>query len=312
MAAPFCRSAEKTMNNSSGAAALASIRLPFLTLPPVCVALGTATASYLGYGINYTYLVLILVGALAAHMGVNALNEYDDFRTGLDLKTQRTPFSGGSGFLPQAPEKAHIPLITGALACLTTAGIGFFFVHVRGQGLLPLGLLGLLVIIAYTRVLTRGPLSCLIAPGLGFGPLMVMGTEFVLTGRYSFTGMLVSLVPFFLVNNLLLLNQFPDVDPDREVGRRHLPIVIGRRASSWVYVLFLAGAYATVIGGYLLDLIPVAGLLALATLLLAVPTVVGIFRHAESVPDLIPHMGRSVIIVLLTPVLLAVGLFISA
>ncbi len=37
----------------------------------------------------------------------------------------------------------------------------------------------------------------------------------------------------------------------------------------------------------------------------------GIFRHAESIPELIPHMGRSVVIVLLTPALLAVGLFIG-
>ena len=299
------------MTSSSGKAALSSMRLPFLTLPPVCVALGTATASYLGYEIHYTYLALILIGALAAHIGVNALNEYDDFKTGLDFKTERTPFSGGSGYLPQAPEKAHIALITGSLACVVTAAIGFYFVHLRGQGLLPLGLLGLFIIIAYTRWLTRGPLACLIAPGLGFGPLMVMGTEFVLTGYYSFTGMLVSFVPFFLVSNLLLLNQFPDVTPDREAGRRHLPIVIGLKASALVYALFLAATYATVIAGYYLNLFPAAGLMALATLLLAVPTVIGIFRHAESIPELIPHMGRSVVIVLLTPALLAVGLFIG-
>jgi len=299
------------MTSSSGKAALSSMRLPFLTLPPVCVALGTATASYLGYEIHYIYLALILIGALAAHIGVNALNEYDDFKTGLDFKTERTPFSGGSGFLPQTPEKAHIALITGALACLVTIAIGLYFVYLRGQGLLPLGLLGIFIIVAYTRFLTRGPLSCLIAPGLGFGPLMVMGTEFVLTGYYSFTGFLVSLIPFFLVSNLLLLNQFPDVEPDREIGRRHLPIVIGLKASALVYTLFLAATYATVIAGYYLNLLPAAGLLALATLLLAVPTVLGIFRHAESIPELIPHMGRSVVIVLLTPALLAVGLFIG-
>ena len=140
---------------------------------------------------------------------------------------------------------------------------------------------------------------------------MVMGTEFVLTGYYSITGFLDSLIPFFLVSNLLLLNQFPDVEPDREIGRRHLPIVIGLKASALVYTLFLAATYATVIAGYYLNLLPAAGLLALATLLLAVPTVLGIFRHAESIPELIPHMGRSVVIVLLTPALLAVGLFIG-
>ena len=37
----------------------------------------------------------------------------------------------------------------------------------------------------------------------------------------------------FLVNNLLLLNQFPDVQADQSIGRRHFPLVAGRRAAQW-------------------------------------------------------------------------------
>ena len=52
-----------------------------------------------------------------------------------------------------------------------------------------------------------------------------------------------SLVPFFLVSNLLLLNQFPDVEADRFAGRKHFPILVGRTVSGYIYISFLIAAY---------------------------------------------------------------------
>ena len=65
------------------------------------------------------------------------------------------------------------------------------------------------------------------------------------------------------MNDLLLLNQFPDVEADRSVGRRHLPIVIGCRPSSIVYGLFLAAAYLSIVVGVLVEVLPPAALLGL-------------------------------------------------
>ncbi len=299
------------MSASSLQAALAAVRLPFLTLPPVCVGLAAAVVHYRGLPLDWNQVGLALLGATAAHAAVNALNEYGDFRSGLDLRTRRTPFSGGSGFLPRAPGKAHVALLTGVIACVVTAAIGLYFVRVRGPGLLPLGLLGLFLVVAYTRWLTRAPVSCLIAPGLGFGTLMVMGTEFALTGRYSTAGLAASMVPFFLVSDLLLLNQFPDVEADRQIGRLHLPIAIGRRAAAWVYAAFLAGAYGAVLAGWLLRLFPAAALLALLTAPLAAGTARGAIRHADNIPELVPYMGRNVLLSLATPALLAAGLLLA-
>jgi 1,4-dihydroxy-2-naphthoate octaprenyltransferase len=140
---------------------------------------------------------------------------------------------------------------------------------------------------------------------------MVMGTDFVLSGSYSWASFTASLVPFFLVSNLLLLNQFPDVEADRGVGRHHFPIAIGREASVRLYVALLAGAYAAIILGYIAGSLPLEGLLALGSLVLAVPTVTGVARFANDIPSLIPYMGKNVIVIILTPVLLAIGLFIG-
>ncbi len=286
---------------------LGPMRVPFLLLPPACVALGVGTALGERSRLDPLYVILALVGAITAHISVNALNEYVDCRSGLDAHTTKTPFNGGSGVLPERPEMAHIALIIGLAALAVSAAIGLYFALQRGPGILLLGALGALVIVTYTPLITRQPLLCLIAPGLGFGTLMVLGTHFVLTGHYSWTALVASLVPFFLVNNLLLLNQFPDAEADRGVGRRHLLIVLGARASSVVYAAFLVSTYLAIIAGVAAKLLPPMCLLGLATLLVAVPTIIGVYRHAQESPKLLPYQGLNVLLNLVTPVLVAVG-----
>jgi 1,4-dihydroxy-2-naphthoate octaprenyltransferase len=288
------------------------MRLPFLVLPPACVLLGIGTALWTEGEISVLHAIIAFVGALAAHISVNALNEYYDFKSGLDARTVPTPFSGGSGTLQASPEAAPSAQITGLATLALAALVGIYFLFVWGWALLPLGLLGLILVYTYTNWLTRSPLLCLIAPGLGFGTLMVMGTDFVLTGSYTWTAFVASLVPFFLVSNLLLLNQFPDVEADKSVGRRHYPIVIGRRASSLIYGAFLLGTYLAIILGWALDLLPAAALLGLLTVVIAVPVGIGAYRNADDREKLMPSMGLNVLLTVLTPILAAVGLLIAA
>ncbi len=289
----------------------ATTRPPFLILTPACLLLGIGTAVWTSEHVNALYAILALVGALCAHISVDTLNEYFDFKSELDFHTNRTPFSGGSGTLPAHPDLAGQVLALGLITLVVTAGIGLFFVWIWGWELLPLGLLGLLIVVIYTPWLAKLPLLCLIAPGLGFGLLMVMGTDFVLTGSYSWTAFAASLTPFFLVNNLLLLNQFPDVDADKIVARRHYPIVIGRRPSSLIYGSFMLLAFVAIVAGVSLGLLPSASLVALLMLVAAVPTVVGAYRHAEHTQKLAPYLKLNVVICIATPVLMAVNLSLA-
>ena len=292
-------------------ALMGPMRPNFLVLTPACVLLGIATAFWSGASLNPLYIILIFAGALMAHTSVNALNEYQDFKSGLDLITVKTPFSGGTKSLPENPQKAHLALITGLVSLILTACIGVYFLIQRGPWLLPVGLLGIIIIYTYTPFITRHPLLCLIAPGLGFGPLMVMGTDFMLTGHYSWTAAWASLTPFFLVSDLLLLNQFPDVEADRQFGRDHLPIRIGRPLSAIVYIVFLILTYVSIIAGCLLKVLPPGALMGLVTLILAVPVMRGVVRHADDIPGLIPFMIKNVIINIGTPVFVALGLFFA-
>lgn len=289
---------------------LGPMRLPFVILAPACVAVGVGTAKWQSGGVNWLHVLLILVGAISAHISVNVFNEYFDFRSGLDAKTQRTPFSGGSGTLQADPQLAGQALALAWLTFAITAAIGVYFTFVRGWQLLPLGILGLLLLVTYTLWWAYHPLLCLLAPGLGFGILMVMGTHFALTGSYSLTALVASLIPTFLVSDLLLLNQFPDAEADKSIGRRHYPITLGRKTSSGIYVAFLALTYVSILLGVAFGFLPVWSLLSLLTIVIAVQAGRGALTHAENIPALVPSMGMNVIINLLTPLLLAVGLFI--
>lgn len=290
---------------------LGPMRLPFLLLTPCCVLLGIGTAVWTAGPVSAFRIALILIGAMAAHISVNALNEYFDFKSGLDFRTKRTPFSGGSGTLPAHTQAARTALITGLTTLAIIVFIGIYFLTIVGSGLLPLGLLGIFLIVFYTRWLTGNPWLSLIAPGLGFGPFMVMGTDFVLTGAYSWTALVASLVPFFLVSDLLLLNQFPDIEADKSVGRKHFPIFAGARISSLIYGVFLLLAYVSIILGVGLVYLPIASLLGLVTIGVAIPAFIGAYRYGSDAAKLAPFMSMNVLINLVTPVLVATGLLIG-
>lgn len=299
------------MINAHLAAALGPMRAPFLLLVPVCVLLGWAAAIYDGHAVDAVHLALAAAGALAAHIAVNALNEYEDFRSGLDFHTERTPFSGGTGVLPSHPDKAHYALIVALGALCIVVAVGAYFIRLRGPGIFPLGLAGVLIIVMYTRWLTRSPLLCLLAPGIGFGPLMVLGVYYVLTGVYGVTALLVSLLPLFMVSDLLLINQFPDREADRWAGRNHLLLAWGSPAGVLVYGIFLCAAYVSVVLGVMLGVLPPPVLLSLATVPLAALAFRGLRRHQDTVPALVPHMAQHVALTLVTPLLLALGIAIG-
>lgn len=289
-------------------------RPPFLVLTPVCVLLGFSTAMATGSPVDWQSVLIALAGALSAHVSVNALNEYSDFRSGLDFKTTRTPFSGGSGTLVAHPDLAPQARLVGLWSLGVTMLLGIVLISRSGWGLLPLGIAGLVLVFTYTDQINRNRYLCLIAPGLGFGPLMVQGVHYVATGGYSTSAVLASLVPFFLVNNLLLLNQFPDVDADRSTGRDNFPVALGAGASLRIYGAFAYAACVSIFLGVLFGGFPVAVLLALLPMIGALGIYRGVGRLLErgeaSGEALTPYMALNVAVTLVTPVLVAVGLLI--
>jgi len=293
-------------------ALVGTLRLPFLLLTPACVALGAALAWQAGAALSPQRLALVLSGALAAHASVNVLNEWHDGRSGLDALTRRTPFSGGSGALVARPQALPAALALGVALLALAGACGLLLLWrlppAARQALLVLGGLGLLLVPAYTPWLTRRPLLCLLAPGLGFGPLMVLGTQLALAGHASPAAGLAAVVPWCQVSGLLLLNQFPDVAADRAVGRRHLPLLWGRPRAARLLAGLLATAAAVLLLGSLAGALPRGAWLGLLTTPLAWAVARGALRHADDLPALLPTLGRNVALTLLTPALMALGI----
>ncbi len=286
------------------------MRLPFLILTPVCVFLGMSTVVANHADVSLFVLVLALLGAFLAHISVNTLNEYFDFKSGLDFKTIKTPFSGGSGALPQNPEMVNTVLAVGILSSVALLMIGSFFVWKFGIGIIPIGITGLIIIATYTGWINKHPFICLIAPGLGFGFLMVAGTQFVLQGQYTPLSWFVAVIPFFLVNNLLLLNQYPDITADANAGRNHFPIAYGVKRSTMIYGLFVFATIAAIVAGVLTGNFPMLSLIALLPMPLAVFSLYGAVKHGEKIGNFPQYLGANVAVTILTTLLLGVSLVI--
>lgn len=285
----------------------------FLVLAPLCVFLAILVARLEGHAAGVGEALAVLVGALLAHAAVNLLNEHHDHASGLDATTRRTPVSGGSGALPAHPAAA--PRVRRAgLACLAgVMAIGAWALWHSGPALLAYGLPGIVLVVAYTGLLTRRPLLCLLAPGLGFGPVMVAGSHQALTGEPSWTALVVALVPGLQVSALLLLNQLPDIDADRRVGRRHLAIVLGPRRAARLAAGLLVAAYLVVPAGIAAGGLPAWSGLAWLALPALAGLVIGLWRLPDA-PDatrLVALLTRNVTLLLGTLALLALGLWLA-
>lgn len=280
------------------------MRIPFLILTPLSIFLGFSTSVATSIEISFFDLFLVLLGASCAHISVNLFNEYYDFRSGLDAKTTKTPFSGGSGALIDNPAAIDTVFRVATLSLAVVIIIGIYFVLSLSVLILPLGVVGVLIVITYTQWLNRSPFLCLLAPGIGFGPLMVVGTHVVLTGEYSMTAFWASLVPFFLASNLLLLNQYPDIAADQSIGRRHFPIAYGVKKSTFLYGFFAIAAGGVIVIGIYTELLPTLSVIGLIPMVITVFVFIGATKHATSLEKLMPYLGMNVAITLLTPLLL--------
>ena len=289
------------------------IRAPFLLLAVVLAFLGTSIAWYeareLGGNFHLGYAFLAGFGLLLAHISVNVLNEYFDYRSGVDLKTQRTPFSGGSGALPQGLVTPRQALWLGLGCLLAAVPIGIYFTLVKGWGLLPLLLVGVACIVLYTPfILKRGWPEW--APGVGLGALPILGAYFVHTGAYPLSAVIASIPSGILVHNLLLLNELPDVEADVTANRRTLPIVIGKGKASIVYSALTVIVYLWIIGGVIAGQMPPFSLLGLLTLPLAIKAIQGSLKH-QDMARLVPGMANNVFVVLLTQLFMGIGYILA-
>lgn len=296
------------MSNIRAVAGVA--RAPFLLLPFTLVASGAAAAAYNDRA-SVLASLLALVGLVALHAAVNAYNEASDMRSGIDLHTARTPFSGGSGTLPSGAMSVRGAVIVGVVGSLIGLLVGLYFL--RQIGWWPLGaimVLGALAVVIYTNVFARSGVGEIFA-GLGLGLLPVVGTALVQRGVIGPAAWAAGIPAFLMTFNLLLLNEFPDEAADKAGGRRNLVLLFGRRGAALVYAAAAIGTPVAIAVAVAIGALPAPALLGCLPFWFAVPAV----RWALSRPQeavALPAMGGNVIWNLATNTLLAVGMGLAA
>jgi 1,4-dihydroxy-2-naphthoate octaprenyltransferase len=285
---------------------LSITRANFLPLTIVIVLAGLTGAFYAHHVFEAPDALLVLVAALLTHASVNAFNNYFDYKSKIDARTLKTPFSGGVNVLVKGAMKPSSALLVSVSTFLGAALIGVYFLTLLYTVLLPLVLYGAVTIVLYTPVLSRiHGISELVA-GSGFG-FMGLGVYVTQARVVDGTGWAIFVPVTILVAMLLFLNEFPDAEVDREAGRRHLVILVGRKWSSRIYLTALIATYASIILSVILQAAPWTILVSLLTLPVALSAARGVLTNYERTPEMIPAMGMNVITILSTILLIAVG-----
>jgi 1,4-dihydroxy-2-naphthoate octaprenyltransferase len=280
-------------------------RANFLILSVVLVMIGGAAGLRSGR-FHVGVFILTVLGVVLAHISVNLLNEYSDWRTGIDRHTRKTPFSGGSGTLQAGhlkPEQVRA-VARGTLFAAFLIGLGL--AYRSGWPVLALMAAGGLTAIFYTDVLTRWTLGEP-ASGITLGSFVVLGAYYVQTGRFDAPIIWASIPPGILTALLLFLNEFPDAEADRAGGRRHLVIVLGKPLAAKLYAFLLLTVYMVIAAGLAAGALPKGTLLAFLTLPIAGKAAFLARRYSTDNKRLLPAQGMNVVVVLATDFLLAAG-----
>ncbi len=288
---------------------LLETRPQFLLLSVVLAFLGGALAWYEGGAFRWGYALLAGFGILFLHISCNVLNDYYDYKSGIDQRTQRTPFSGGSGIIQGKLLTPRQVLGLGIGAFVAAVPIGIYFLTVYGLSLVPILVIAAVLTVFYTPVILRLPWPEW-APGLGMGMLPVIGAYFVITGAYTWQTVVAAVPSFLLVHNLLLINEFPDIEADKTAGRRTSPITLGRRRAAWLFSAFTVLVYLWVLGAAIAGAMPWFAMLGWLTLPLAVKAVRGALA-SEDVGRLVGGMAANVMVVLATQLLIGIGYVIA-
>jgi 1,4-dihydroxy-2-naphthoate octaprenyltransferase len=225
---------------------------------------------------NWLMFVLALVAGMLYHVGCNLINDYYDFKKGID----REGSFGGSGVLvantmtpAQIMQGAVTTLVLGTLLGLVLA----YMLHLRGVQygwpLLAIGAAGLVGAIWYTsgnagaKYVALGSPLVFIMMGIGY----VLGAYAVQTGTLSWGAVAVSLPVGFLVAAILQANDTRDIVDDREAGIRTIATVLGAKGARGYYSLLLFAPYLTVVLLVVLKVVAWPALAPLLTLPLALP-----------------------------------------
>ena len=285
------------------------IRVRFLLASIIAVSAGLAITWWNTSSITIFDAILTICGVLALHASVDLLNDYWDFKRGIDTTTHRTKMSGGSGVLPEGLLKPAQVYAAGITFLIIGTVIGIYFVATDG---IVIGIiLAFAVISIYfysTKIVDWGLAEVFVAIK---GSMIVIGTYFVQTSQITESTVMAGIVIGVLSSLVLFITSFPDHDADKAKGRKTLVINLGKQKACTILWIFPAITYGITIIAVIFEIFPVFCLIILSTVPLIIRSGLKLKQNYDKLTNLIPVMSSTLYFSRITGVLLVVGFLVS-
>lgn len=256
---------------------IGAARLRTLPLAVAPVVVGTGAAQLVDPQLHWVIALACLAVAVLLQIGVNFTNDYSDGIRGTDAHRVGPARLTASGRV-----NPRSVLITGLSFFALAALVGIAIVIRTGQWwMLAVGAVCIVAAWFYTG--GKRPYGYF---GLGevfvfvfFGLVATLGTTWVQALELPQEAWVGAVAIGLLACAVLLANNLRDIDQDREVGKRTLTVLIGRRATQIVYTVFVIVPF--LLAGGLALLYPIAWL-ALLALLAGIPAIVIVWSYRRS------------------------------
>jgi len=289
-------------------AVLKTINLSYFLLTIVCIFLGFSAVIANHGDVNGYLLIAACIAAFVGHFSLCTFHEYSDLKHTWAFKENSDKHVGH----PRARDQVNSAFFAGLVALIVSLSCGLFLVVKFGLGILPVGVIGLMVLLSYSSVIKKHPIYSLLAPGFGFALLIALGTEYVLVGQYTQLVWVIAIIPFFLVNNLWLLNNYGDIKASTDVQESEdFPMAYGIKMSNYVYAVFATLATLIIIAYVVIGYLPVLSLIALIPMPLAFYALYGGIKFGQNITQQPKFLRSNLIATVATPALLGLTLILD-
>lgn len=249
-----------------------AMRPKFFPASVLPVLAGTAWGYMAAGQFDLSCFVLALLATVCVHAGANVLNDVGDDAGGTDRQNEDRiyPYTGGSRFIQVGIMSANGMARLGISLLSVAAIAGLILLFSKGLMVIWFGLAGVLLAVLYSL----GPVRLAsiglgeIAVGVAFGVLPVAGAAWLQSSVINLDVVLFSLPVSAWVASILLVNEVPDIAPDGATGKRTLPVRLGLRGTSNLYLLLNVGAAGVVVWLAIAGALPLLAPLAPIVLLL--------------------------------------------
>ena len=284
-----------------------AIRIKFLLASIIAVTNGIAINYWMSGEVDLSFALLTYFGILCLHISVDLLNDYSDYKRGIDTNTKRTKFSGGTGVIPDNLINSKLIYMAGIIFLILGGLVGLYFVTIKGIIILILLTFAIISIYFYsTNIVNAGLGEIFVAIK---GCMIVLGSYYIQSDTINLTSVYVGIIVGLLSAVILLVTSFPDYNADKNSGRRTLVILMGKKNSVKLFAIIISITYAMIMSGSIIGIISVYSVIGLLSMPFAVKAIFKLRKFNEST-QLVSSMGNSIIYSRLCGILLAFSFFI--